>query len=60
MREATSARVAHIMREQGFDAYVLVGGLRAWEKAGLHVERVPDEDLVLLPSFARKPVASSQ
>jgi rhodanese-related sulfurtransferase len=54
VREATSARVAHIMRENGFDAYVLVGGLRAWEKAGLQVERVPDEDLVLLPSFASR------
>jgi 3-mercaptopyruvate sulfurtransferase SseA len=42
------------MREQGFDAYVLVGGLRAWEKAGLQIERVPDTDLVLLPTFATR------
>jgi 3-mercaptopyruvate sulfurtransferase SseA len=40
------------MRESGFDAYVLVGGLRAWEKAGFDVERVPETDLILLPSFA--------
>jgi 3-mercaptopyruvate sulfurtransferase SseA len=55
VREATSARVAHVMRENGFDAYVLVGGLRAWEKAGYDVERVPETDLVLLPSFAARP-----
>jgi 3-mercaptopyruvate sulfurtransferase SseA len=42
------------MREQGFDAYVLVGGLRAWEKAGFEIERVPDTDLVLLPTFAAR------
>ena len=51
MREATSARVAHILREQGFDAYVIHGGLRAWSKAGYPVEPVPSDDLVLLPTF---------
>jgi len=52
VREATSARVAHILREQKFDAYVIVGGLRAWTKAGYAVETVPVEDLVLLPKFS--------
>ena len=51
MREATSARVAHLLREEGFDAYVLVGGLAAWEKAGLPTEIVPEADLVMLPTF---------
>lgn len=51
MREATSARVAHILREQGFDAYVIHGGLRAWTKAGHPLEPVPGDDLVLLPTF---------
>jgi len=43
--------VAHLLREQGFDAYVIVGGLAAWKKAGLPTEIVPSEDLVLLPTF---------
>ena len=51
MQEATSARVARILRERGFDAYVIDGGLKAWRRAGLPVEQVPEEDLELLPSF---------
>jgi len=51
VREATSARVAHILREHGFDAYVIHGGLRAWIKAGNLLEPVPSDDLVLLPTF---------
>jgi rhodanese-related sulfurtransferase len=52
VREATSARVAHLLREQGFNAYVLVGGLTAWRKAGLALEPVPRNDLVKLPTFS--------
>ena len=52
MREGTSARVAHWLREQGFRAYVIIGGLRAWTKAGYAVESVPADDLVLLPKFS--------
>ena len=44
--------MAHLLREDGFDAYVIVGGLTAWEKAGLPTERVPEDDLVLLPTFS--------
>ena len=51
MQEATSARVARILREKGFDVYVMEGGLKAWRKAGFPVEQVPEEDLELLPSF---------
>jgi len=51
MREATSARVAHLLREQGFNAFVIVGGLTAWRKAGQLVETVPADDLVHLPHF---------
>ena len=40
------------MIEQGFTAYVIVGGLRAWTKAGYPLELVPDDDLVLLPKFS--------
>jgi rhodanese-related sulfurtransferase len=44
--------VAHILRGNGLDAYVMVGGLRAWIKAGLETEPVPHDDLVLLPTFS--------
>lgn len=53
VREATSARVAHLLREQGFNAFVIVGGLAAWRKAGQPVETVPGSDLVHLPTFSR-------
>jgi len=46
--------VAHILREQGIDAHVIRGGLEAWKKAGLPLESVPADDLVQLPSFARR------
>ena len=51
VREATSARVAHMLREKGFNAFVLVGGLTAWRKAGQAIETVPEDDLVHLPTF---------
>jgi membrane protein DedA with SNARE-associated domain/rhodanese-related sulfurtransferase len=51
-RDATSARVAHLLREQGFNAYVIVGGLGAWRKAGLPMEGVPGTDLIKLPTFS--------
>jgi rhodanese-related sulfurtransferase len=44
--------VAHLLREHGFEAYVIVGGLSAWKKAGLPTEMVPSDDLVLLPTFS--------
>jgi membrane protein DedA with SNARE-associated domain/rhodanese-related sulfurtransferase len=51
-RDATSARVAHLLREQGFNAYVIVGGLGAWRKAGLPMEGIPGTDLIKLPTFS--------
>ena len=51
-REATSARVAHLLREKGFNTFVIVGGLTAWRKAGEPVESVPQNDLVKLPTFS--------
>lgn len=50
-REATSSRVAHVLIQKGYEAYVIVGGLRAWQKAGLPLEPVPQDDMVLMPSF---------
>jgi membrane protein DedA with SNARE-associated domain/rhodanese-related sulfurtransferase len=51
LNEGTSSKVAHLLREHGFEAYVIVGGLKAWQRAGLPVEPVPVEDLVQLPMF---------
>jgi membrane protein DedA with SNARE-associated domain/rhodanese-related sulfurtransferase len=51
VREATSARVAQLLREQGVRATVIQGGLRAWKKAGLPVESVPAEEIAALPVF---------
>jgi len=44
--------VARLLREKGFNAYVLVGGLAAWRKAGQPTESVPEQDLVTLPTFS--------
>jgi len=43
--------VAHLLREKGFNAFVIVGGLAAWRKAGQPLESVPQEDVVHLPTF---------
>jgi membrane protein DedA with SNARE-associated domain/rhodanese-related sulfurtransferase len=51
--EVTSASVAHLLRNQGFDAFVIVGGLAAWRKAGNPLEPVPPTDVVHLPTFSR-------
>ena len=45
--------MAYLLREQGFNAFVIVGGLAAWRKAGQPVEAVQDSDLVHLPTFSR-------
>jgi rhodanese-related sulfurtransferase len=41
-----------LLREKGFNAFILVGGLAAWRKAGQPTEPVPREDLVKLPTFS--------
>jgi membrane protein DedA with SNARE-associated domain/rhodanese-related sulfurtransferase len=51
-REGTSAQVAHMLRERGFSAFVIVGGLAAWLKAGGLLESVPKDDLIKLPTFS--------
>jgi membrane protein DedA with SNARE-associated domain/rhodanese-related sulfurtransferase len=53
-REATSARVARALEDQGsgLRVSVLEGGFRAWRKAGLPVEAVPEHEVVPLPKFA--------
>ncbi len=52
--------MAHTLREEGFNAFVIVGGLAAWRKAGRPTEQVPSSDLVLLPSFSRRPAESEK
>jgi rhodanese-related sulfurtransferase len=44
--------VALLLREQGFRAFVIAGGLAAWRKAGHPLEPVPETDLVKLPLFS--------
>jgi len=43
--------VALQLREKGFNAFVIEGGLAAWRKAGQPLEPVPHDDLVKLPTF---------
>jgi membrane protein DedA with SNARE-associated domain/rhodanese-related sulfurtransferase len=51
--EGTSAAVAHLLRTQGFNAFVIAGGLAAWRKAAYPLEPVPPTDVVHLPTFGR-------
>jgi membrane protein DedA with SNARE-associated domain/rhodanese-related sulfurtransferase len=51
IREATSARVALLLLEQGVPCRVIRGGLRKWKAAGLPLERVPIEEVADLPAF---------
>ncbi|HTJ85989.1 MAG TPA: hypothetical protein VL349_01915 [Terriglobales bacterium] len=44
--------MALLLRQQGFRAYVIAGGLTAWRKAGQPLESVPEADLVKLPTFS--------
>ena len=44
--------MAHLLREKGFNAFVIIGGLTAWKKAGEPLESVPREDLVKLRTFS--------
>jgi rhodanese-related sulfurtransferase len=44
--------VARQLQDLGFKVFVITGGLRAWRKAGHPMERVPQEDLIKLPTFS--------
>lgn len=54
IREATSDRVARLLAEEhGLTRVsVIAGGFRAWKKAGLPLEPIPDGEMVPLPMFA--------
>ena len=47
IREATSARLALVLLEQGIPCLVIRGGLGRWKKLGLPLERVPIEELTV-------------
>ena len=49
--DATSTRVAQRLQEKGLQVAVIKGGLRAWKKAGLPLEKVPPEEVTKLPLF---------
>lgn len=51
IRDATSARIAHMLTERGSNVRVIEGGLKAWTKAGCPVEPVPEDDMRHLPRF---------
>jgi rhodanese-related sulfurtransferase len=44
--------VARQLQNLGFKVFVIAGGLRAWRKAGNPVERVPNDDVLKLPTFS--------
>jgi len=50
-REATSVRVAKMLEQQNCSTKVIVGGLKAWIKAGGETEPVPAGDVEHLPRF---------
>ena len=41
-----------MLQEKGFNTFVIVGGLAAWQKAGQPLESIPKNDLVKLPTFS--------
>jgi rhodanese-related sulfurtransferase len=55
VRQATSVRVAgelqRMLQEKRVRVTVIRGGLRAWEKAGLPVEAIPESEMATLPVF---------
>ena len=40
--------MAHLLREKGFNSFVIVGGLAAWRKAGEPLESVPKDREIYL------------
>jgi membrane protein DedA with SNARE-associated domain/rhodanese-related sulfurtransferase len=50
-RQETSTLVARALLEKGLRSSVIDGGLRAWRRAGLPIERVPAEEMAAMPDF---------
>jgi len=51
IRDTTSVRVAHMLKQENCKAQVIEGGMKAWVKAGGDVEMVPADDVQKLPQF---------
>ena len=51
LRDTTSVRVAHMLREENCAATVIEGGIKAWVKAGGALEPVPPGEIRHLPRF---------
>jgi rhodanese-related sulfurtransferase len=52
--DATARQVARTLADQGVAVWVILGGLRAWKKAGLSVESVPLDEVIQLPTFVQR------
>jgi membrane protein DedA with SNARE-associated domain/rhodanese-related sulfurtransferase len=51
IRDTTSKRVAHMLKQENCRTKVIDGGLKAWVKAGGELESVPLADIEHLPRF---------
>ena len=51
IRDTTSKRVAHALKQENCNTLVIDGGLKAWVKAGGELEPIPEGDLEHLPRF---------
>jgi membrane protein DedA with SNARE-associated domain/rhodanese-related sulfurtransferase len=51
IRDTTSVRVAHALRQADLRATVIEGGMKAWARAGGEMELVPEGDVRHLPRF---------
>ena len=51
IRDTTSKRVAHMLKQENCKTQVIDGGIRAWIKAGGELESVPASDIQRLPRF---------
>jgi membrane protein DedA with SNARE-associated domain/rhodanese-related sulfurtransferase len=51
IRDTTSKRVAHMLKQENCRTMVIEGGLKAWIRAGGELELVPEADIQHLPRF---------
>ena len=51
IRDTTSKRVAHMLKQENCNTLVIEGGLKAWVRAGGELELVPAADIQHLPRF---------
>jgi membrane protein DedA with SNARE-associated domain/rhodanese-related sulfurtransferase len=51
IRDTTSKRVAHMLKQENCNTHVIEGGMKAWVRAGGETELVPETDVQHLPKF---------